>query len=133
MPTNEMTPEQIVENHIKNNSLNTTKAQMIAEINGTLKQKNSFAVRSGDCMFIYKVSGNTALFYIINGGNSITYIKAIKEFVDNMKKAGIKLLQMYVDNTNTAERLAKTAGAVSVNFEKDPNRQVDPYLMSMEI
>ena len=35
-----MTPEQIVENHIKNNNLDTTKAQMVAEINGTLKQKN---------------------------------------------------------------------------------------------
>jgi hypothetical protein len=128
-----MTPEQIVENHIKNNNLDTTKAQMVAEINGTLKQKNSFAVRSGDCMFIYKVSGNTALFYIVNGGNAMGYIKAIKEFFATMKKANIRLLQMYVDNTTTAERLAKTAGAISVNFKKDEKRKVDPYLMSMEI
>ena len=128
-----MTPEQIVENHIKNNNLDTTKAKMIAEINGTLKQKNSFAVRSGDCMFIYKVSGNSALFYIVNGGNAMGYIKAIKEFFATMKKANIRLLQMYVDNTNTAERLAKTAGAISVSFKKDEKRKVDPYLMSMEI
>jgi hypothetical protein len=128
-----MTPEQIVENHIKNNNLDTTKAQMVAEINGTLKQKNSFAVRSGDCMFIYKVSGNTALFYIVNGGNAMGYIKAIKEFIATMKKANIRLLQMYVDNTTTAERLAKTAGAISVSFKKDEKRKVDPYLMSMEI
>jgi hypothetical protein len=128
-----MTPEEIVENHIKNNNLNTTNAQMIAEINGTLKQKNTFAVRSGDCMFIYRVSSNTALFYIVNGGNSISYIKAIKEFVATMKKAGIKILQMYVNDVNTAERLAKAAGAISVSFEQEPNRQVDPYLMSMEI
>jgi hypothetical protein len=128
-----MTPEQIVENHIKNNNLDTTKAQMVAEINGTLKQKNSFAVRSGDCMFIYKVSGNTALFYIVNGGNAMSYIKAIKEFFATMKKANIRLLQMYVDNTTTAERLAKTAGAISVSFKKDEKRKVDPYLMSMEI
>jgi hypothetical protein len=128
-----MTPEQIVENHIKNNNLDTTKAQMVAEINGTLKQKNSFAVRSGDCMFIYKVSGNTALFYIVNGGNAMSYIKAIKEFIATMKKANIRLLQMYVDNTTTAERLAKTAGAISVSFKKDEKRKVDPYLMSMEI
>ena len=128
-----MTPEQIVENHIKNNNIDTTKAQMVAEINGTLKQKNSFAVRSGDCMFIYKVSGNTALFYIVNGGNAMSYIKAIKEFFATMKKANIRLLQMYVDNTTTAERLAKTAGAISVSFKKDEKRKVDPYLMSMEI
>jgi hypothetical protein len=128
-----MTPEQIVENHIKNNNLDTTKAKMIAEINGTLKQKNSFAVRSGDCMFIYKVSGNSALFYIVNGGNAMGYIKAIKEFFATMKKANIRLLQMYVDNTTTAERLAKTAGAISVSFKKDEKRKVDPYLMSMEI
>jgi hypothetical protein len=128
-----MTPEQIVANHIKNNNLDTTKAQMVAEINGTLKQKNSFAVRSGDCMFIYKVSGNTALFYIVNGGNAMGYIKAIKEFIATMKKANIRLLQMYVDNTTTAERLAKTAGAISVSFKKDEKRKVDPYLMSMEI
>lgn len=128
-----MTPEQIVENHIKNNNLDTTKAKMIAEINGTLKQKNSFAVRSGDCMFIYKVSGNSALFYIVNGGNAMGYIKAIKEFIATMKKANIRLLQMYVDNTTTAERLAKTAGAISVSFKKDEKRKVDPYLMSMEI
>jgi hypothetical protein len=128
-----MTPEQIVENHIKNNNLDTTKAQMVAEINGTLKQKNSFAVRSGDCMFIYKVSGNSALFYIVNGGNAMSYIKAIKEFFATMKKANIRLLQMYVDNTTTAERLAKTAGAISVSFKKDEKRKVDPYLMSMEI
>jgi hypothetical protein len=128
-----MTPEQIVANHIKNNNLDTTKAQMVAEINGTLKQKNSFAVRSGDCMFIYKVSGNSALFYIVNGGNAMSYIKAIKEFFATMKKANIRLLQMYVDNTTTAERLAKTAGAISVSFKKDEKRKVDPYLMSMEI
>ena len=128
-----MTPEQIVENHIKNNNLDTTKAKMVAEINGTLKQKNTFAVRSGDCMFIYKVSGNSALFYIVNGGNAMGYIKAIKEFFATMKKANIQLLQMYVDNTTTAERLAKTAGAISVNFKKDEKRKVDPYLMSMEI
>jgi len=128
-----MTPEQIVANHIKNNNLDTTKAQMVAEINGTLKQKNSFAVRSGDCMFIYKVSGNSALFYIVNGGNAMGYIKAIKEFFATMKKANIRLLQMYVDNTTTAERLAKTAGAISVSFKKDEKRKVDPYLMSMEI
>ena len=128
-----MTPEQIVENHIKNNNLDTTKAKMVAEINGTLKQKNTFAVRSGDCMFIYKVSGNSALFYIVNGGNAMGYIKAIKEFFATMKKANIRLLQMYVDNTTTAERLAKTAGAISVSFKKDEKRKVDPYLMSMEI
>jgi hypothetical protein len=128
-----MTPEQIVANHIKNNNLDITKAQMVAEINGTLKQKNSFAVRSGDCMFIYKVSGNSALFYIVNGGNAMGYIKAIKEFFATMKKANIRLLQMYVDNTTTAERLAKTAGAISVSFKKDEKRKVDPYLMSMEI
>ena len=128
-----MTPEQIVENHIKNNNLDTTKEQMIAEINGTLKQKHAFAVRSGDCMFIYKVSGNSALFYIVNGGNAMGYIKAIKEFFATMKKANIRLLQMYVDNTTTAERLAKTAGAISVSFKKDEKRKVDPYLMSMEI
>jgi 3-deoxy-D-arabino-heptulosonate 7-phosphate (DAHP) synthase len=128
-----MTPEQIVANHIKNNNLDTTKAQMVAEINGTLKQKHSFAVRSGDCMFIYKVSGNSALFYIVNGGNAMSYIKAIKEFFATMKKANIRLLQMYVDNTTTAERLAKTAGAISVSFKKDEKRKVDPYLMSMEI
>lgn len=128
-----MTPEQIVENHIKNNNLDTTKAKMIAEINGTLKQKHAFAVRSGDCMFIYKVSGNSALFYIVNGGNAMGYIKAIKEFFATMKKANIRLLQMYVDNTTTAERLAKTAGAISVSFKKDEKRKVDPYLMSMEI
>ena len=128
-----MTPEQIVENHIKNNNLDTTKKQMIAEINGTLKQKNTFVVRSGDCMFIYKVSGNSALFYIVNGGNAMGYIKAIKEFFATMKKANIRLLQMYVDNTTTAERLAKTAGAISVSFKKDEKRKVDPYLMSMEI
>jgi hypothetical protein len=128
-----MTPEQIVENHIKNNNLDTTKAKMVAEINGTLKQKHAFAVRSGDCMFIYKVSGNSALFYIVNGGNAMGYIKAIKEFFATMKKANIRLLQMYVDNTTTAERLAKTAGAISVSFKKDEKRKVDPYLMSMEI
>lgn len=128
-----MTPEQIVENHIKNNNLDTTKAKMIAEINGTLKQKHAFAVRSGDCMFIYKVSGNSALFYIVNGGNAMGYIKAIKEFFATMKKANIRLLQMYVDNTTTAERLTKTAGAISVSFKKDEKRKVDPYLMSMEI
>ena len=128
-----MTPEQIVENHIKNNNLDTTKAKMIADINGTLKQKHAFAVRSGDCMFIYKVSGNSALFYIVNGGNAMGYIKAIKEFFATMKKANIRLLQMYVDNTTTAERLAKTAGAISVSFKKDEKRKVDPYLMSMEI
>jgi 3-deoxy-D-arabino-heptulosonate 7-phosphate (DAHP) synthase len=128
-----MTPEQIVANHIKNNNLDTTKEQMIAEINGTLKQKHAFAVRSGDCMFIYKVSGNSALFYIVNGGNAMGYIKAIKEFFATMKKANIRLLQMYVDNTTTAERLAKTAGAISVSFKKDEKRKVDPYLMSMEI
>jgi len=128
-----MTPEQIVENHIKNNNLDITKSKMIAEINGTLKQKHAFAVRSGDCMFIYKVSGNSALFYIVNGGNAMGYIKAIKEFFVTMKKANIRLLQMYVDNTTTAERLAKTAGAISVSFKKDEKRKVDPYLMSMEI
>jgi len=128
-----MTPEQIVANHIKNNNLDTTKEQMIAEINGTLKQKHAFAVRSGDCMFIYKVSGNSALFYIVNGGNAMGYIKAIKEFFATMKKANIRLLQMYVDNTTTAEKLAKTAGAISVSFKKDEKRKVDPYLMSMEI
>jgi hypothetical protein len=128
-----MTPEQIVENHIKNNNLDTTKAQMIAEINGTLQQKNTFVVRSGDCMFVYKVSGQSALFYIVNGGSSITYIKAIKEFISTMRKANIRLLQMYVEDTNTAERLAKTAGAQYVSFNKDQKRNVDPYLMSMEI
>jgi hypothetical protein len=60
-------------------------------------------------------------------------MKAIKEFFKTMIKANIRHLQMYVQDTNSAEKIAKTAGAISVTFKKDPNRKVDPYLMSMEI
>jgi len=128
-----MTPEQIIEAHIKNNNLDTTKEQMIAEVNAFDKLKNAFVTKVNNCMFLFQVNGQTVLMYIINGGNGVGYVKAIKEFVVNMRKAKISHLQMYVQDTNSAKKLAESAGAISVDFKKDPKRAVDPYLMTMEI
>lgn len=76
--------------------------------------------------------GNS-LIYIMNGGDAKQYIKAIKMLVLSMRRAEVKTLQMFVQDTKAAERIAKTAGVKNVSFDHYPKRVADPYLMTMEI
>lgn len=129
-----LSPEEIISNHITNNGIETTPEQTMAEIKATLREnKNSRLVRVGDCLFVIKIDGKEGLFYIINGGGGLSYLKAVREFVQKCREAGLVRLRMYVADTNTAEQIAKMVGATDVSFEMDESRDVDPYLMTLEI
>ena len=129
-----LSPEEIISNHITNNGIETTPEQTMAEIKATLREnKNARLVRVGDCLFVIKIDGKEGLFYIINGGGGLSYLKAVREFVQKCREAGLVRLRMYVADTNTAEQIAKMVGATDVSFEMDESRDVDPYLMTLEI
>ena len=129
-----MTAQEIVANHIANNNVDSTPEETIAQIKATIEQnKNARLVRIGDCLFVIKIDGKEGLFYIINGGGGLSYLKAVREFVQKCREAGLVRLRMYVADTNTAEQIAKMVGATDVSFEMDESRDVDPYLMTLEI
>lgn len=129
-----MSAQEIVSNHIANNGIDSTPEETIAQIKATIEQnKNARLVRVGDCLFVIKINGTEGLFYILNGGGGLSYLKAVRDFVEGCRKAGLTTLKMYVSNTDTAEQIAKMVGATDVSFEMDESRDVDPYLMTLEI
>lgn len=129
-----MSAQEIVSNHIANNGIDSTPEETIAQIKATIEQnKNARLVRVGDCLFVIKINGTEGLFYILNGGGGLSYLKAVRDFVEGCRKAGLTTLKMYVSNTDTAEQIAKMVGATNVSFEMDESRDVDPYLMTLEI
>ena len=130
-----MTPSEIVSNHIKNNGLQTTPQQSLAEIKATLEQDPStILLKIRDCLFLLKREDDgSGLFYIFNGGTGIQYVKAIKEFVNKCREAGFKVIKMYVSDKEISQQLAEMVDVLNVSYELDESRKVDPYLMIMEI
>lgn len=130
-----MKPSEIVANHIKNNGLQTTPQQSLAEIKATLEQNpDAILVQIKDCLFLLrKEEDGSGLLYIFNGGTGIQYVKAITEFINQCRNAGLTTLKMYVSDTELSKQLAEMAGASNVSYEQDSSRKIDPYLMIMEI
>jgi hypothetical protein len=130
-----MTPSEIVANHIKNNGLQTTPEQSLSEIKATLEQNpDAILVQIKDCLFLLKKEDDgSGLFYIFNGGTGIQYVKAIKEFVNQCRNAGFKVIKMYVSDKEVSQQLAEMVGVLNVSYELDESRKTDPYLMIMEI
>ena len=128
-----MTIEQIIANHIQNNGLNVSVQDMQRELNVASKLPKTKVVRSGDVLFLFTVDGNTALVYIINGTGPIGYVKAIREFVQMLKKLQISFVKMRVNNTDSAKKIAESAGLSNPQFEMTNEGQTDPYTMTAEV
>jgi len=69
--------------------------------------------------------------YIINGDSPKNYLRAVTKFIDAMRKSQVKLLRMYVEDQESATKIANATGVQDVSFEEDTNRDQDPYLMTM--
>ena len=130
-----MTPSEIVANHIKNNGLQTSTEQSLSEIKATLEQNpNAILLKIRDCLFLLRQEKDgSGLVYIFNGGTGIQYVKAIKDFFEQCRNAGINILKMYVTDTEVSQQLAEMCGASNVSYKLDESRKIDPYLMTMEI
>lgn len=128
-----MDVKQIIANHIQNNGLNTTVDEMQRELNIAAKQPRTKVVRSGDVLFLFSVSGDSALVYIINGTGPIGYVKAIRQFVGLLKKLEIKFLNMRVQDTESATKIAQSAGLSNPTFELTNEGETDPYTMTAEV
>lgn len=128
-----MNTAQIVSNHIASRKLKISVKNFIAQIEAAIKQPNTKVVRSGDVMFLFSVTGDAALIYIINGGSPIGYIKAVKQFVLMAKKFELKYIKMRVNDTVSAQKIATSAGLNNVKFDMFKEGTTDPYMMTAEI
>lgn len=128
-----MNTAQIISNHIANRKLNISVKNFISQVEATLKQKNAKIVRSGDVMFLFSVTEDAALIYIINGGSPLGYIKAVKQFVLMAKKFELRYIKMRVSDTVSAQKIANSAGLTNVKFDMFKEGTTDPYMMTAEI
>ena len=90
-------------------------------------------IRFYDVLIAFKPNKDTALMYIMNGGDSRQYLRALKQFVQAMKEAKFKSLTMYISDKESASKIASTAGVQKVSFKEDKKKEIDPYLMTMEL
>jgi hypothetical protein len=124
-----MTAAEIIRAHAKNQGQN---ANVLAiNIQKFLEQPKTKMFREGDCMFLTKTKGDTVNFYIINGGNSTGYIRALRAFAKLMDRLGFKKGAMRISDKEQSQKIAKLIGAESVSYKKVGGTG-DPYLMTME-
>ena len=128
-----MTPDEIIQNHIEKNHLSTTKQMMAREVNAFKKTPNSYVARELDCLFLVRLHGTTAHFYIINGGSAKGYIRAVKKLLEELKKKGVKHIQMRVQDQNSAMMIGRSVGGKNIRFHHTHPGRTDSYMMVMEI
>jgi hypothetical protein len=74
---------------------------------------------------------DTVNFYIVNGGNSTGYIRALRSFAALMDRLGFKKGAMRISDKEQSKKIAKLIGAKTVTYKKVGGTG-DPYLMTME-
>ena len=124
-----MTSAEIIRAHAKMQGQNPN--ALATNIKKFLEQPQTKMFREGDCMFLTKVKNDTVNFYIVNGGNSTGYIRALKAFAELMKRLGFKKGAMRISDKKQSEKIAKLIGAKSVSY-KEVGGTGDPFLMTME-
>jgi CHASE3 domain sensor protein len=128
-----MTPHEIIKNHIRTNRLQITPEEMGKEVNAFKKLKGAHIAQEGDCLFLYMANDIAIQTYIINGGSSMGYLRALKKFVQAMKKANAKRIQIRVQDQNSAANIGRASGGRDISFEETNPGETDPFTMTMEI
>lgn len=124
-----MTAAEIIRAHAKKQGQNAN--ALATNIKRFLEQPQTKMFREGDCMFLTKVKDDTVNFYIVNGGNSAGYIRALRSFAALMEKLGFKKGAMRIADKEKSEQIAKLIGAKSVSY-KEVGGTGDRFLMTME-
>ena len=127
-----LSKEDIIANHIQNLGLNVTVEQFMQSLAQAIKSGFK-VIRIHNVLIAYQLQkeDQSALMYIINGDSPKNYLRAVTKFIDSMRKAQVKLLKMYVEDQESATKIANATGVQDVSFEEDLNRDQDPYLMTM--
>lgn len=125
-----MTPTEIIVAHAERQGQNPD--GLAAQIKKFLAQPQTKVVREGDCMFLVKTSDEVGYFYIMNGGSSAGYLRALRAFAEMMRRLGYKKIAMRVQDKEQSRKIAMSAGAKTVDH-KEVGGKSDPYLMTMEI
>jgi hypothetical protein len=125
-----MTPAQIIKTHAVNQGQNVD--GLAAQVQNFLDQPKTSVIKEKDCLFLVKAAEGIAYFYILNGGNQMGYVRALKEFKNIMRTLGYHKIAMRVEDQETSKRIAMASGAKSVKY-KHVGGAGDPYLMTMEI
>ena len=128
----EMTQEEIVAAHLRNNGMASNPEDLIRNINMILRSGGDI-VREGNCLLVFKKFRDGVLIYMINGGNATGYIRAFRKFMSMFEKIGITKGYMRVADTASAQQIARTVGLGNVSFEPMSGAKTDPYLMAMEL
>lgn len=125
-----MTPPEIIRAHARNQGIDEN--VLAGQIHDFLSEPKTQVLQQNDCLFLIKNEHGLGFFYILNGGNSTGYIRALRMFVTMMKALGYKKIAMRVQDKDQSAKIAKTAGTVSVSYKTIGGKH-DPYLMTMEI
>lgn len=125
-----MTADEILQVHAKNQGIDPR--MLRTQTNAFLKMPETQIFQQGDCLFLVKTENGVGHFYIFNGGNAAGYLRALRVFVDLMKKLGFKKIAMRVEDVEQSKKIAASAGVLTTDYEH-VGGEVDPYLMTMEI
>tara|TARA_R110000868_G_scaffold8513_1_gene44036 strand:- start:17305 stop:17682 length:378 start_codon:yes stop_codon:yes gene_type:complete len=125
-----MTPADIIRAHATNQGQNPN--VLATSIKKFLEQPETKVVREGDCLFLVKNQNGVGNFYILNGGNSTGYVRALRAFVVMMRSLGYQKIAMRVQDQEQSQKIARTAGVKSMNYTEVGGTE-DPYLMTMEL
>lgn len=125
-----MTADEILQIHATNQGMDPKKLR--GQVKEFLEAPVTQIFQQGACLFLVKFENNIGYFHIFNGGNSSGYLRALRLFVDFMKKFGFKKIAMRVDDKDQSSKIAASAGVLSSSYEYIGG-EVDPYLMTMEI
>lgn len=125
-----MEAKEIIRAHAANQGQDPN--ALATNIKKFLDQPGAKAVRDGDCIFLFVARNKIVHFFILNGGSSTGYIRALRAFAALMRKLGSKKLAMRVQDKEQSKKIAQSAGVKSVAYT-EVGGTVDPYLMTMEL
>lgn len=125
-----MTPSEIIRAHAKNQGIDEN--ILAGQIHDFLAKPKTHVFQQNDCLFLTKDEHGVGFFYIVNGGSAPRYIRAIRMFIDLMKKMGYKQIAMRIEDKQQSQKMATAVGVRSVSYKTIGGKH-DPYLMTMEI
>lgn len=128
-----MNTKQIIAKHIVDKKLKVKASEFVKAIEDAAKQPNVKLLRSGDVLFLVTVKNDSALLYAINASNTDAFIDSFKKITAILKQMGINFINMRVNNTDIARKIANVAGLKNTDFRLFRPNTSNPYMMGAEI
>lgn len=124
---------EILREHLRRSDSDVPPDKFIDRVAANVKS-GAKLLREGNCVFLFSSKGDGVVaFRIFNAESQLGYAKAVRAFVGMMRKAGAKKLEINVADAQSAQNVARMAGAKRTSFAPNKTDRINPQTMTMEL